>query len=46
MNFAEKHAQVSAMRQEGTCEWFLESTVMTNFIAHTEKVVWATGIRT
>jgi hypothetical protein len=45
MDFAAKHERILATRREGTCKWFFQSPVVTNFIAHTETVLWAPGIR-
>lgn len=45
MDFSTKHENILAMRHEKSCEWFLHSTAFTKFIAHTENILWATGMR-
>lgn len=45
LSFAEKHEHVLAMVRDGTCEWFLQIPEFRSWIARTEKVLWAPGIR-
>ncbi|KAF7587418.1 hypothetical protein BBP40_007258 [Aspergillus hancockii] len=44
MDFIAKHERILTMRQKGTCEWFIQSQPVTDFIAHTGTVLWAVGI--
>ncbi|KAF7179370.1 hypothetical protein CNMCM7691_008303 [Aspergillus felis] len=44
MDFSAAHERISAMRREGTCDWFIQSPTFTDFIAHKGSVIWAVGI--
>ncbi|GIK05252.1 hypothetical protein Aspvir_009356 [Aspergillus viridinutans] len=44
MDFSAAHERISATRQEGTCDWFIQSRTVTDFIAHRGSVIWAVGI--
>ncbi|GFF61350.1 hypothetical protein IFM51744_10658 [Aspergillus udagawae] len=44
MLFFAAHERISAARQEGTCDWFIQSPTFTDFIAHRWTAMWAVGI--
>ncbi|KAE8395610.1 ankyrin repeat-containing domain protein [Aspergillus alliaceus] len=44
MDFSAAQERILATRQEGTCDWFIQSPTVTDFIAHKGSVIWAVGI--